>query len=34
MTRDGYILRFTGREATSGLIDTVMDQIEFWLSPA
>jgi ParB family chromosome partitioning protein len=34
MTRDGYVLRFTGREATSGLIDTVLDQIEFWLSPA
>jgi ParB family chromosome partitioning protein len=33
ITRDGYILRFTGREATSGLLDEVLDQIDRWLSP-
>jgi ParB family chromosome partitioning protein len=27
-TRDGYCLHFTGREATSPLMDTVMDEIE------
>jgi hypothetical protein len=33
ITRDGIALRFTGREATSGLLDEVLDQIERWLSP-
>lgn len=28
MTREGYVLKFSGREATSGLIDVVMDEIE------
>lgn len=28
MTRYGWILRFSGREATSGLLDDVMDEIE------
>jgi ParB family chromosome partitioning protein len=27
-TRDGYCLHFTGREATSPLMDTVMDEVE------
>lgn len=30
---DGYVLRFSGREATSGLLDEVLRQIENWLSP-
>jgi ParB family transcriptional regulator, chromosome partitioning protein len=28
MARDGYLLRFTGRDATSGLLDEVLDEIE------
>lgn len=31
MTRDGWVLRFTGREATGELIELVMDEIERWL---
>ncbi|HET9069308.1 MAG TPA: ParB N-terminal domain-containing protein [Amaricoccus sp.] len=27
-TRDGYLLRFTGREATGGLMDDILDEIE------
>ena len=34
MSRDGWILRFTGREATGMLIDTVLDEIERMFSPA
>jgi ParB family chromosome partitioning protein len=33
MARDGYILRFTGKEATSSLLDEVLDEIERWFSP-
>lgn len=33
MCRDGYLLRFTGREATSSLLDEVIDQIERLYSP-
>jgi ParB family chromosome partitioning protein len=33
LASDGYVLRFTGREATSGLLDEVLRQIENWLSP-
>ena len=33
MTRDGYILHFTGREATSGILDRVLDEIERLYSP-
>ena len=33
MSRDGWILRFTGREATGMLIDTVLDEIERMYSP-
>jgi ParB family chromosome partitioning protein len=28
ITRDGYVLRFSGKEATSGLLDEVLDEIE------
>jgi ParB family transcriptional regulator, chromosome partitioning protein len=28
IARDGYVLRFTGKEATSGLLDEVLDEIE------
>ena len=31
-TRDGYILHFTGREATCGILDRVLDEIEASLS--
>lgn len=34
MTRDGYLLRFTGREASSALLDRVLDEIEHLFSPA
>jgi ParB family chromosome partitioning protein len=34
MSRDGWILRFTGREATGMLIDSVLDEIERMFSPA
>jgi ParB family chromosome partitioning protein len=30
MARDGWILRFTGRDATSPLLDQVLDEIERW----
>ncbi len=33
VTRDGYVLRMTGPEATSGLMDEVIDEIERWLAP-
>lgn len=33
MSRDGWILRFTGREATGPLIDLVLDEIERMFSP-
>ncbi len=33
IARDGYILRFTGREATSSLLDEVLDEIERLYSP-
>ena len=33
MTRDGYILHFTGREATCGILDRVLDEIERMYSP-
>ena len=33
MSRDGWILRFTGREATGMMIDTVLDEIERMYSP-
>lgn len=33
-TRDGYILRFTGREATGGLMDDILDEIERLFSVA
>jgi ParB family chromosome partitioning protein len=28
IAKDGYVLRFTGKEATSGLLDEVLDEIE------
>jgi hypothetical protein len=28
IARDGYVLRFTGKEATNAMIDTVLDNIE------
>ena len=28
ITRDGYVLRFTGKEASSSLLDEVLDNIE------
>jgi ParB family chromosome partitioning protein len=34
ISRDGYLLRFTGKEATSSLLDEVLDEIERWFSPA
>jgi hypothetical protein len=34
MARDGYILRFTGKEATSSLLDEVLDESERLFSPA
>ncbi len=34
ITRDGWVLRFSGREATSGLLDLVFDHIERLLGPA
>ena len=34
MTSDGYLLRFTGKDATSALLDTVIDEIERAFSPA
>ncbi len=33
MARDGYILRFTGKEATSSLMDEVLDEIEMIFTP-
>lgn len=33
MTRDGYLLRLTGPDASSGLVDEVIDEIERWLTP-
>ena len=33
MTPDGWILRFTGREATSMLLDRVMDEVERMFAP-
>ncbi len=33
MTRDGYILHFTGREATCGILDRVLDEIERMYAP-
>jgi len=33
MTRDGWALRFTGREATSGMLDAVFDEIEGMFGP-
>jgi ParB family chromosome partitioning protein len=33
MARDGYLLRFTGKDATSALLDLVLDQIERAFSP-
>jgi ParB family chromosome partitioning protein len=33
-TNDGYCLHFTGRLATSSLIDTVFDHVEMLFSPA
>ena len=33
MTRDGWTLHVTGREATSGLLDTVFDEIERLFGP-
>ena len=33
IARDGYILRFTGREATSSLLDEILDDIERMYSP-
>jgi hypothetical protein len=33
MARDGWLLCFTGREATSGLLDEVLDEIERMYSP-
>ena len=33
IARDGYLLRFTGKEATSSLLDEVLDEIERWFSP-
>lgn len=33
IARDGYILRFTGREATSSLLDEILDDIERTYSP-
>jgi hypothetical protein len=33
IAQDGYILRFTGKEATSGLLDEILDDIERWYSP-
>lgn len=31
LARDGWVLRFTGREATGELIELVMDEIERWV---
>jgi ParB family chromosome partitioning protein len=28
IARDGYVLRFTGKEATSAMLDEVLDDIE------
>ena len=33
MTKGGYLLRFTGRDATSALLDLVMDEIERMFAP-
>jgi ParB family chromosome partitioning protein len=33
IARDGYLLRFTGKEATSSLLDEVLDEIERIYSP-
>jgi hypothetical protein len=33
MTRDGWLLRFTGREATGPLLDAVLDEIERMFGP-
>lgn len=33
IARDGWVLRFTGREASSGLLDEVLDEIERLYSP-
>ena len=33
MTRGGYILHFTGREATCGILDRVLDEIERLYAP-
>ena len=33
-TRDGYSLHFTGRDADSGLLDTVFDEIDRLFAPA
>ena len=33
MARDGYVLRFTGKDATSALLDLVLDEIERCFSP-
>ena len=33
MTRDGYTLHFTGREATCGILDRVLDEIERMYAP-
>jgi ParB family transcriptional regulator, chromosome partitioning protein len=33
IARDGYLLRFTGRDATSALLDEVLDAIERMFSP-
>jgi ParB family chromosome partitioning protein len=33
MTRDGYLLRFTGRDATSAMVDLVLDEIERMFEP-
>jgi ParB family chromosome partitioning protein len=34
IAKDGYVLRFTGKEATSGMLDEVLDEIERWYSKA
>ncbi len=34
MTQDGYLLRFTGKDATGALMDLVLDEIERMFAPA
>jgi hypothetical protein len=34
IAKDGYVLHFTGKEATSSLLDEVLDEIQRWFLPA